>query len=104
MTEAMVTVRGKDSYKCEGQYKGSTGWFNPDHELKKRKVSTIEPDFYKNFYEKDIKGQYMELYETFFVPLVSTKLNLNNINNPVKNIASSSDKIKKGESCGTNYW
>ena len=34
----------------------------------------------------------MEPYETFLVPFDSTKLNLFNINNPVKNRASSSDK------------
>ena len=39
----------------------------------------------------------MEPYKTFFVPFDSTKLNLNNINDPVKNIASSSDKGKKAK-------
>ena len=34
MKEAMVTIRGKNSEKFEGQYKGSTGWFNIDHGLK----------------------------------------------------------------------
>ena len=52
----------------------------------------IELDFYKNLYKKDIEGQYMKPYKTFFVPFYSTKLDLNNINNPVKNRASSSDK------------
>ena len=37
----------------------------------------------------------MEPYKTFFVPFDSTKFNLNNINNPVKNRAPSSDKGKK---------
>ena len=37
----------------------------------------------------------MEPYKTFFVSFDYTKLNLNNINNPVKNRASSSDKGKK---------
>ena len=36
----------------------------------------------------------MEPYKTFFVPSDSTKLNLNNINDPVKNRASSSDNEK----------
>ena len=48
----------------------------------------------------------MELYKTVFVPFDCTKLNLNNINDSVKNRASSSDngKRKKGESCGNNLW
>ena len=49
----------------------------------------------KKLYEKGIGGQYMEPYKTFFVPFDSTKFNLNNINNPVKNRAPSSDKGKK---------
>ena len=47
------------------------------------------------FYEKDIEGLDMEPYKTFFVPFDSTKLNLNNINDPVKNRASSRDKGEK---------
>ena len=37
----------------------------------------------------------MEPYKTFVINFDSTKLNLNNINDPVKNKASSSDKGKK---------
>ena len=33
--EAVVTIRRKDSDKFEGQYIGSTGWFNPDSEFLK---------------------------------------------------------------------
>ena len=33
MKKAVFTIRRKDSDKFEGQYKGSTGWFNIDHEL-----------------------------------------------------------------------
>ena len=58
--EAVVTIRGKDLDNFEGQYKGSTGWFNLDHEFKKMKISTLEPDFYNFYYEKDIEVQYME--------------------------------------------
>ena len=39
----------------------------------------------------------MEQYITLFVPLYSTKLDLNNINSPVKNRASPSDKGKKAK-------
>ena len=39
----------------------------------------------------------MELHKTFFVPFDSTKLDLNNINYPVGNRASSSDKDKKSK-------
>ena len=85
MKDAVVTIRGKDSDQFEGQSKGYTGWFNIDHDFKKRKISTLEPDLYKNLYEKDIEGQAMEPYKTFFVLFDYTKLNLNNINDPVKN-------------------
>ena len=95
MKEAVVKIRKKDSDNFEGQSKGSTGQFNLDHDFKKRKFSTLEPYFYKKLYEKDIGGQYMEQYKTFFVPFDSTKLNLNNTNNPVKNRVPSSDKEKK---------
>ena len=47
MKEVVVTIRGKYSDKFEGQYKGYTGWFNPDHDFLKRNISTLEPDFYK---------------------------------------------------------
>ena len=36
----------------------------------------------------------MEQYKTFFITFGYTKLNLNNINNPVLKTSSSSDKIK----------
>ena len=52
--EAVVKIRKKDSDKFEGQYKGSTGWFNLNHEFKKIKVSKLEPEFYRKLYEKDI--------------------------------------------------
>ena len=39
----------------------------------------------------------MEPYKTFFVTFDSTKLDLNNINNTVKNRASSNDIRKKAE-------
>ena len=95
MKEAVVTIRRKDLDKFYGQSKGYTGWFNLDSEFLKICFSTIKLDFYKNIYENDIEGQDMEPYETFFVPFDSTKLNLNNINNPVKNRASSSERKKK---------
>ena len=33
MKEAVVKICRKDSYKCEGQSKGYTGWFNTDKEF-----------------------------------------------------------------------
>ena len=33
MKEEVVTIRKKDLDKFGGQSKGSTGWFNPDHEF-----------------------------------------------------------------------
>ena len=52
--EAVVTICRKDSDKFEGQSKGSIGWFNFDCEFFFKNISTIEPDTYKNFYEKYI--------------------------------------------------
>ena len=63
----------------------------------------LNKTYIKN-YERYIEGIDMELYKTFFITFDSTKLNLFNINNPVKNRPSSRDKGKKGESCGTNLW
>ena len=49
-----------------------------------------------------IEVLYMELYETFLVPFDSTKLNLFNINDPVKIEHHQVTRKNKGESCGTN--
>ena len=54
MKEGVVTIRRKGSYNFEGQSKGYTGWFSLDSDFLKIKLSTIEPDFYKNLCEKDI--------------------------------------------------
>ena len=69
-------IHRKDSDNFEGQSKGSTCWFNTDHEILKRKFSTLEPDFYHFFYEKDNENQDMEPYKTFLVTFDYTKLNL----------------------------
>ena len=53
MKEAVFTIRRKDLDNFEGQSKGSTGWFNLDHEFFKRNVSTLELHFY-NFSIKNI--------------------------------------------------
>ena len=53
MKEAVVTIRGKDSDKFEGQSRRYTGWFNLDHKYKK--YITLEPDFYKNFMKRILK-------------------------------------------------
>ena len=58
------------------------------------KISTLELDFYKKLYEKDIEGIYMEPYRMFYVTF-----------DPIKNRTSSSDTEKrKGESCGTIFF
>ena len=84
MKEAVVIIRRKDSNKFEGQSKGSTDWFNLDHEFLKGNFYTFEPYLYKQLHEKDIGGLDMEPYKTFSVPFDSTKLNLLNTNDPVK--------------------
>ena len=108
MKEAVVTIRRKYSDQFEGQSKGYTLQLNLDCKFFKGKFSTLEPDLihnYEKLYENDIEDLDMEPYKTFFVPFDSTKLNLFNTNDPVKNKASSSDKKKsKGERCGTNLW
>ena len=63
--EAVVAIHINDLDKFEGQSKWSTGWFNIDHEFKKGKFSTLEPEFYKNICEKDIEGLEMERYKCF---------------------------------------
>ena len=40
-----------------------------------KRFSTLEPDFYNCFFEKDIEGQDIEPYITFVVPFGTTKLN-----------------------------
>ena len=47
----------------------------------------LEPEFYEQNYEKYIKGLDTEPYKTFCISFDSTMLNLNNINDPVKNRA-----------------
>ena len=74
--EAVVTIRRKDSDQFEVQSKVSTGWFNLDHEFQKRKFSTLEPDFYKRLYEKNIERLDMESYKKFIVPFDFTKLKI----------------------------
>ena len=66
--EAVVTISGKDSDKFGSHYKGYTGWFILYHEFKKRKFSTLEPDFYKNIYEQDIEG----LVSTLLMELIDS--------------------------------
>ena len=73
MKEAMVTICRKDLYNFEGKYKVSTGWFNPDHELKKSFLHLKRT--YINFFEKDIEGQDMKPYKFFVVTFDTTKLN-----------------------------
>ena len=53
----------------------------------------------KKLYEKDIEGQDMEPYKTFFVPFDFNKLNLNNINDPVKIRSPSRDFLKRRKLC-----
>ena len=55
MEEPVVTIRRKDLDNFEGKYKVSTDWFNLHHEWLKRKFSTLELEFYKNLFEKDIQ-------------------------------------------------
>ena len=99
MKEAVIVIYRKGSYKFQGQSKGSTGWFNLDNEFLKQKCYTLELDFYKKLYEKDIEGQNMEPYKTFLVPFDTNKLNLFMRNGPVKNreknIASYYDEAPK---------
>ena len=61
--------------------KGSTGWFNLDNEFLKIIFSTIELDFYKSHYKKDIEGQDMELYKTFLVPFDKESIKTQKVNN-----------------------
>ena len=85
MKEAVFKIYRKCSDHFEGQSKGSTGWFNLDHEFLKRKLTTLESYFYKCFYEKDIEVEDMKPYKTFLVPFDSTKTNIFMSNSSLKN-------------------
>ena len=54
MKGAMVTIRMKDLYHFEGQYKWPTSWLNLDNGFWKRKFSSLEPDFYIYIFMKRI--------------------------------------------------
>ena len=55
MKEAVVTIRRNYLDNFEGNSKGSKCWFNLDYELRKRKFSTLEPEFYKLFLKRILK-------------------------------------------------
>ena len=75
MKEAVIKIQRKDFDKFEGQYIGSTGWFNFDYNFLNINFSTLEPDFYRKLFEKDIEVQDIEPYKTFVVPFYTNKLN-----------------------------
>ena len=117
MEDPLHSIRRKDSDNFQGHSTVSTGWFNIDHELLKRKFSTLEPDFYTKKFEKDIEGQNIKTYKTSVVPMDDIKLYLSMRNDLVtkkiasddekepKDSESSRDKKKsKGEICGPNFW
>ena len=66
----MVTIRRKDSNNFEVQSKGSTGWFDLDHEFLKRKFSTLKPDFYKNFMKRTLKVKTWNHIKSFWYHLI----------------------------------
>ena len=70
MKEAVVTICRKDSDEFEGQSKGYIWCFNLDRDFLIEMFSTLEPDFYKRLYEKDIEGQDIEPYKTFLCRLI----------------------------------
>ena len=55
MKKGVVTIRWKDLNHFEGRYKESRSWFNFDHEFLSRKISTLEPDFYKKIIKRILK-------------------------------------------------
>ena len=44
--EPVLMTHEKYLDNFQGKYTASTGWFNLDNEWLKRKVSTLEPEFY----------------------------------------------------------
>ena len=80
MEEPLVTILSKDLDNFEGQYTGSTSWFNLDNEWLKIKFSKLELYLYKKLFENDIEGQDIEAYKTFVVPFDNNKLNLSTLN------------------------
>ena len=84
MEEPLVTILSKDLDNFEGQYTGSTSWFNLDNEWLKIKFSKLELYLYKKLFENDIEGQDIKAYKNFAVPFDNTKLNLSMHNESVK--------------------
>ena len=76
MEEVVVLIRGNDLDKFQGQYAGSTGWLNIDHEWSKINVSIIEPDFYKRLFRNNIEGKDINTYKNFVVLFDITNINL----------------------------
>ena len=48
-------------------------WFNIDHEWSEENFSACEPDFYNFFYQMNIKGQEIKIYQLFLVQIGNGK-------------------------------
>ena len=70
--------------KFQGQYTGSTGWLNLDHEWLKKKFSTLGLYLYSKRFEKNIEGQDTKTYKSFVVQFDIAKMNLPMHNDSVK--------------------
>ena len=57
MGDQVHTISQKDLDNFQGKSTASTGWFHLYQEQLKRKLYTLEPDFYKKLFEKNIQGQ-----------------------------------------------
>ena len=63
MEEPVHAIYRKGLDKFQWHSTGWTGWFKLNNENLKRKFSTLEPNFYKRIFEKDIEGQDIEKYK-----------------------------------------
>ena len=93
-----------NKYHFQGKSVRSKLWFDIDHEWLEEKFFTWEPDFYTKLYKMNIKGQEMETYQIFFVPMGNTNITEKpeisypkNSETPINNIEKSRDDLDDKE-------
>ena len=63
-----------NKYNSQGQFAISILWFDIDHEWLEENFSTSELNFYKCFYQTNIRGQEKKKYRLFVVPIGNAKI------------------------------
>ena len=70
MKEAVVKIRRNNLDNFEGQSKGSTGWFNLDHEFLKRKFLHLNRTSIKNFLNNTFKVKILNHIKSLWYHLI----------------------------------